>query len=88
MLVLPDASLEDTYRRAEQVRLRVRELTLEYHGQVLAPVTVSAGVAAGPDHGETVEALISAADLALYQAKAEGRDCVVVAARPEGAGWR
>ncbi len=88
VLVLPEASLEDTYRRAEQVRLRVRELTLEYHGQVLAPVTVSAGVAAAPDHGGTVEALISAADLALYQAKAEGRDCVVAAPRPEGAAWK
>jgi len=86
VLVLPDASLDDTFRRAEQVRLRVRDMTIDHHGQLVAPVTVSAGVAAAPEHGETVEALIAAADLALYQAKAAGRDCVVVAPRPEGAG--
>jgi len=68
------------------VRLRVRDMTIDHHGQLVAPVTVSAGVAAAPEHGETVEALIAAADLALYQAKAAGRDCVVVAPRPEGAG--
>ncbi len=84
VLVLPEASLEDTFRRAEQVRLRVREMTIEYHGQLFAPVTVSAGVAAAPEHGETVEAVIAAADLALYRAKAEGRDCVMLAPRPEG----
>ncbi len=86
VLVLPDAGLEDTFRRAEQVRLRVREMTIEHHGQLVAPITVSAGVAAAPDHGETVDALISAADFALYRAKAEGRDCVVMAPRPEGSG--
>lgn len=87
VLVLPDAGLEDTYRRAEQIRLRIRELTLEHHGQLLAPVTVSAGVAAAPDDGDSVEVLISAVDLALYQAKARGRDCVAVASQREGSGW-
>lgn len=87
VLVLPEAGLEDTYRRAEQIRLRIRELVLEHHGQLLVPVTVSVGVAAAPDDGDTVQAVISAADLALYQAKARGRDCVAVASRPEGLGW-
>lgn len=37
------------------------------------------GVAAFPQHGSTVEAVIRAADAALYQAKNAGRDQVVVA---------
>ena len=42
-------------------------------GQV--SVGASVGVAHGPDHGAGVEALLAAADLALYRAKAEGRRC-------------
>ena len=42
-------------------------------------VSVSAGVAVFPTHGKDVMELISAADAALYQAKGEGRDRVMVA---------
>jgi len=35
----------------------------------------SAGIALFPDHGLHAEELLSSADLALYQAKAEGRNC-------------
>ena len=41
-------------------------------------VTVSAGVATSV-HGESVEALIARADVALYQAKKAGRNCFVMA---------
>ena len=42
------------------------------------PVTVSVGVAVYPDHGLTCEAVISSADQALYLAKRQGRNRVVV----------
>jgi diguanylate cyclase (GGDEF)-like protein len=42
-------------------------------------VTISIGVACSPDHAETREQLVHAADVALYRAKAGGRDRVVVA---------
>jgi diguanylate cyclase (GGDEF)-like protein len=42
-------------------------------------VTLSFGVAEFPVHGDTGETLIAIADAALYQAKREGRDRVVVA---------
>ncbi len=41
--------------------------------------TLSAGVAVYPDHAGDLHALLAAADLALYAAKAAGRDRVVVA---------
>ena len=41
--------------------------------------TVSIGLAAAPNHGMTPTALISAADAALYAAKSQGRDRVVIA---------
>ena len=41
-------------------------------------VTASLGVAVYPDHGLTQEALLNAADSALYRAKEQGRDQVAV----------
>ena len=45
-------------------------------------MTVSVGIAGFPAHGTTGEALIKTADTALYRAKREGRDRVVVAPEP------
>jgi diguanylate cyclase (GGDEF)-like protein len=42
-------------------------------------ITLSAGVASFPRHGQNVESLLSSADRALYEAKARGRNCVVCA---------
>lgn len=81
ILVLPGASLEDTRRRAEQVRRRVERLQAQHKGCHLGSITVSLGVAAFPEHGMTAEAVIKAADTALYQAKAAGRNRVMLASQ-------
>jgi hypothetical protein len=49
-------------------------------------VTVSIGVAVYPEHGGTGSAVLEAADIALYAAKAAGRDACRVAdpRRPPG----
>lgn len=79
LLVLPGMSLEDTCRRAEQIRVDVSRLSLVHHGQPLRTVTLSLGVAIFPEHGDTDDVLIRAADSALYRAKRNGRDQVIVA---------
>nr|WP_290221971.1 diguanylate cyclase [Trichocoleus desertorum] len=79
MLLLPDASIEITRQRAEQIREAVAHLSVHYHRQALGMITLSAGVAAFPIHGPTGESVIRVADTALYRAKAAGRDRVVVA---------
>lgn len=38
-------------------------------------IGASIGIACGPDDGEHAEDLLSAADMAMYQAKGEGRNC-------------
>jgi diguanylate cyclase (GGDEF)-like protein len=43
-------------------------------------VTISAGVAAYPEHGTTRDDLVRAADTGLYAAKQAGRNCVRIAA--------
>jgi diguanylate cyclase (GGDEF)-like protein/PAS domain S-box-containing protein len=79
VLIMPEASLDITAERAEKLRQEARELRVQQHGQSLGAVTVSLGVAAFPQHGPTAEAVIRAADLALYQAKNDGRDRVAKA---------
>ncbi len=80
VVVLPMASLEVTQARAERIRSRLRELAVTHHGQALGAITVSIGVAELPQHGTTSKELLESADAALYRAKREGRDRVVVAA--------
>ena len=77
-IILPDASLESARARAEQLRAAVKELTPDFQGRSLGPISISIGLAVFPADGTTRESLLQAADSALYQAKAQGRDCVVL----------
>jgi diguanylate cyclase (GGDEF)-like protein len=68
--------------QAQEVGERIRRAVVRLHPASLGitePVTVSVGVAvAGPD-GIPIERLVERADGALYKAKRQGRDRVVVA---------
>jgi diguanylate cyclase (GGDEF)-like protein len=57
---------------------RVRA-ALAKHAPPAGPVTLSCGIAAYPANGDSGEALIRAADAALYEAKRDGRDRSVMA---------
>jgi diguanylate cyclase (GGDEF)-like protein/PAS domain S-box-containing protein len=83
VVILPTADLTAAIARAERIRSKMRELTVLHQGQAVGIVTVSVGVAALPDHGITPDALLEAADAALYRAKREGRDRVVAADSPK-----
>ena len=79
ILLLPGSSLEKTRLRAEELREKVHYMNVIYQGQSLGTITLSFGVSVFPEHGSTQESLIQTADEALYRAKKEGRDRVVVA---------
>lgn len=76
-LIFPGASLEITESRAMELCRRVKEVRLMYGDAPLSAPTMSFGVAAFPINGRSSESLLRASDLALYQAKAVGRDKVV-----------
>jgi diguanylate cyclase (GGDEF)-like protein/PAS domain S-box-containing protein len=78
-LILLEASAEDTQERALRLRQEAHHLKVEYAHQPLGAITISVGVAVFPDHGGGAEALLKAADAALYRAKGAGRDRVMVA---------
>lgn len=79
ILILPEASIDVLKERAEYLREGVKALNVTHCEQLLGKITISLGIACFPEQGMTGEALIKAADTALYRAKAEGRDRVVSA---------
>jgi diguanylate cyclase (GGDEF)-like protein len=83
-LILPDVSVEGARQRAEQLREQVRYLKVQDNNQTLNGVTLSLGVAVFPLNGSTMETVLRSADLALYRAKHEGRNRVVVSQEVAG----
>lgn len=77
VVFMPNAPLESAYRRAEDWRNEIANAFIEYEGLHLK-TSFSAGVAAFPLHGSTSDAILTAADKALYQAKNGGRNRVVL----------
>jgi diguanylate cyclase (GGDEF)-like protein len=75
-LVLPNTRLQDAYARAEEWR-RAVESSSVYWMEWREATTVSAGVAAFPQHGGDSTAIMAAADAALYAAKEGGRNRTV-----------
>jgi diguanylate cyclase (GGDEF)-like protein len=73
-IVAPDVGGEDAYHLAERLRTAIREAFADE----TVPLTICFGISTFPAHGSTSDALLSAADQALYAAKAAGRDRSVV----------
>lgn len=78
VLVCPETSLSTMTERVTQLRGQIKALNLLHMNRPLGPVSASIGIAAFPAHGSTAEALLLAADRALYDAKESGRDCVAL----------
>jgi diguanylate cyclase (GGDEF)-like protein/PAS domain S-box-containing protein len=78
-IIMPEASLHDTQRRAEEVRADCKNLQIQYNNQSLGLISISLGVACFPEHGRTGTEVLRLADNALYLAKTRGRDCVALA---------
>ncbi|MGH2414504.1 MAG: diguanylate cyclase, partial [Microcystaceae cyanobacterium] len=68
LLILPKASLEDTRKRAEQIRQGIKQLNVKKKNRPLGNITVSLGVACFPIHGQTGREVLRSADLALLKA--------------------
>jgi diguanylate cyclase (GGDEF)-like protein/PAS domain S-box-containing protein len=78
LLILPKISLGEAVKRAETLRNDVKNIQLFHAGRMLENITLSIGVAIYPENAESPSALLHVADQALYRAKEDGRDRVVV----------
>lgn len=76
-ILLPDCTAENATQKAEQLRLAIADLSGDEDG-VGFPVSASFGVSATRSSGYGLRQLLAHADKALYQAKHEGRNRVVL----------
>ena len=80
-IVLPETSSEGAYAVARRLRDRIaRHAFLADHGEGNR-ITASIGIATLPDVAETAEALLQAADAAMYHVKVQGKNSIRVAGR-------
>ena len=70
---LPQATADGAFEFAERVRKMIESTPLDTKGRLVS-TTVSVGIAAYPEHGEELAALINSADQALYNSKNRGRN--------------
>ena len=78
-VIMPEISLSDVHQRSERLREEIKELHVQYSGRTLEAITLSLGIALFPENGTTARVILHAADAALYEAKRQGRDQVVIA---------
>jgi diguanylate cyclase (GGDEF)-like protein len=78
-VVLPGVGPDEARHIAESIRQSIEAAVVRQHGNEIT-VTASAGVASYPSSANSVSELVAAADSALYQAKAAGRNQVCCAA--------
>ncbi|MFA6008203.1 MAG: GGDEF domain-containing protein, partial [Candidatus Shapirobacteria bacterium] len=77
MIVMPGASITDSFQIAEHVRRLVVE-TVFQHGSNTIALTISGGAAAWPDFdASSADALVRRSDESLYKAKEEGRNRII-----------
>jgi diguanylate cyclase (GGDEF)-like protein/PAS domain S-box-containing protein len=77
-ILMPETGATVALQRANAIRERLGRIDIEYSGQVAGRISVSIGVACFPQHGGDANALVRAADAALYEAKGAGRDRVML----------
>jgi len=79
LLILPETPAAGALHLAENIRATVEETVFKIEDGKEVRVTVSIGMARFPDHGKSAEALIAAADGALYRSKQSGRNRITSA---------
>ena len=78
VVLLPECGIDNAIKRADAIRVAIAAGDVLHDGQRIG-ATASIGVASYPQHGNDMQGLVHAADLALYEAKHGGRNCVRVA---------
>ena len=81
VLIMPEMDRIVALRRASGLMTAMSAMDVMHEGQLLPKLTTSIGLAIFPEHGLLPEVLLIQADQALYEAKAQGRNRVVEAAK-------
>jgi diguanylate cyclase (GGDEF)-like protein len=81
-LILPDTGREGAVSVATRIRERIGSARFLQSDGLNVHLTASIGVATLPDVAASAEELLQAADMAMYQVKAAGKDGIHIAAAP------
>jgi diguanylate cyclase (GGDEF)-like protein len=77
LVLLQDIEPDASFEVAEKIRSKVESCAFQIDDQVSIHKTISLGVAEYPEDGNTMYKAIKFADVALYEAKNQGRNQVV-----------
>lgn len=75
-ILLPETDVESAHILAERTCRAIEEFPIMISPGQALPITVSIGIATIPVNAQSARDLISSADLAMYEAKRSGRNCV------------
>jgi diguanylate cyclase (GGDEF)-like protein/PAS domain S-box-containing protein len=80
VILLPNTNLEGSLYIAKMIREQIHELNIAHEGSNISQhVTLSMGISVSiPTIDQQADKLLIAADKALYQAKQEGRDKIII----------
>lgn len=81
LIAMPRMTSEQAFKKIDSLRQIIAQTPVMY-GSIPIPITISAGVASFPEHGDDVDALLKLADNAMYQSKHDGRNRVSLSATP------
>lgn len=79
VIILPDTTKDHAYRVIERLRESVTKNSVQLtEDKVKIDISLSGGISSFPEDGTTSKQLMIAADSAMYQAKTNGRNKVIV----------
>lgn len=78
IIVLPDTSLEVTCERAEKILSLTKSMQILFEGGSNNEISTSIGISFFPENGFSKADLLRNADMALFRAKNEGRNRMVI----------
>ena len=74
LIMMSGSNAENAKERATKLQQMIASRSIDHECEAAQHITISIGIATFPEHGETVDALIKAADQALYLAKRQGKN--------------
>lgn len=77
LILLPKTSVSEAFKLAEKIRNCIAS-SPTFSEKIIIEITASGGVAQWDSQEQDIESTLKRADNALYQAKEQGRDRVVI----------
>ena len=78
LAIFPETGIDEALNKAQAIRTAISNEKFMVNGVEIPSITVSGGISNFPYHGDTLESLVNKADQAMYMAKNNGRNQIIV----------